>query len=165
MAGLADQLVDGSISSLESAAPWRRADADRLEEHGRRGAALYLRGYIAEIRLCTACYRVLGFNPTDTITDEIRRKHEKAARDLNLMARGEPHHLPGWARYLAYLRQQNNRGLKRTIRELLLANVEDIYEQWRPRLRYKPVVPTMAQQRVVRTATDWIDDNYTGLWN
>ena len=52
MPGLADGLGgDGSIQTLDAAAPWRLADAKALEPAGRGTAAVYLYGYAAEIRI------------------------------------------------------------------------------------------------------------------
>jgi hypothetical protein len=76
----------------------------------------------------------------------------------------EPHHLPGWAKYLVHLRQKKNHAINRHLSDSLLAYVENLYEQWRPRLRYKAVVPTPAQLKIVREAVDWLDTNYNDLW-
>lgn len=164
MPGLADQLAAGSIATLEAAAPWRRQDAEVLEQKGRRGAAVYLYGYVAEIRLCAACYRIQDYASSATITDQIRKVCERDARDLHLMG-SEPHHLPGWARYLVHLRRTKNHAINRHSSDQLLAHVDDLYAQWRPRLRYKTLVPTTAQLKIVVEAVDWLDTNYNDLWS
>ncbi len=164
MPGLADQLTEGSIASLEAAAPWRHQDAKTLESSRRYGAALYVYGFVAEIRLCCACYRALGLSVGTIIADEKRRAYEREARKLNLMGR-EPHHILGWARYLVHVRSESKRQLQRRLSEPLLGHTEALYEQWRPRLRYKALTPTGAQLQIVREAVQWLDSSYNALWS
>lgn len=165
MPGFADQLHDAGIASLEAAAPWRLAEAQLLRNEGRRIAALYLVGYAAEMRLTAACYRVYGHGANEAIDRQKRSILESEARSLKLMS-SEPHDLQGWGRYLIYLRSQRTaRGLSRDLRLTLMSQVDALYDQWRPRLRYKAMTPTAAQLAVAFDAAIWLDQAYSSFWS
>jgi hypothetical protein len=162
--GIAAQLGDGSIQTLDAAAPWRLADALRLHEAGRRGGALYLYGYVGEMRLCAACFRLYGYGVREPIDRDKRKALEKDARRLSLMS-SQPHDIAGWARYLVHLRRLRSTGYARGLRGRIIEQAEALYEQWRPELRYHALVPSATQLAVVRSAAEWLDQNYPRLWN
>ena len=96
MADLASSLVRaGSIRTLEQAAAWRMQDAGALEAQGRLGGAVYLYGYVVEMRLCCATYRVLGYAPGPAIADVERRKHERVIRGLRSTSAARLGPVPG----------------------------------------------------------------------
>lgn len=163
MPGLATQIEVGSIRSLESAAAWRRSEAKVLQNGGKRLAELYWLGYVVEMSLCAACYRVLGYDPQTPIKDNDRRECEKQARAEKLMGT-QPHDLAGWSQYLVFLRNDLAQPLNKKFAFELTENAEAVFEHWRPRLRYKTLVPTEAQLRQVRTSTDWINQQYNQMW-
>lgn len=163
MSGFADRLGDGSIETIEAAAPWRLDDAACLENGGRRCAALYMDGYVIEIRLTAAAYRLAGYALNDAIARDARRELERDARRLSLMS-AQPHDFAGWARYVVYLRQSRDRGFARTMRDTIIRHAEGAYEHWRPRLRYRALTPTAAVLRIVRDAAGWFDQHYATLW-
>lgn len=165
MPGLADGLAgDGSIQTLDAAAPWRLADARVLDREGRRTAAVYLYGYVAEIRLTAACYRLTGHAPEQTIGRGTREGLERDARRQNIMS-SDPHDLLGWARLLLILRKRDRIGYDREFGIEMVSRVADLYGNWRPRLRYRAIYPTAAQLTLVRDAAEWLDNNYPRLWS
>jgi hypothetical protein len=165
MAGLADSLaLDGSIASLDAAAAWRTRDAELLQDQGRLGAAAYLFGYVVEMRLTAACFRVLDFDLERRIDRIDRQTVERDARRLHLMSR-EPHDLAGWGRYLVYLRQRESRGYPRPFATDLISAVEGAYDNWRPRLRYRSLTPSAGQLAYVHDAAIWLSEHYTKLWS
>ena len=165
MSGLAETLkFDGSIRTLEAAAPWRWQDAETLRNAGRLSAAAYLFGYVAEMRLTAACFHVLGYNEGQPIRREQRKECEKEARALQVMS-DDPHDLRGWARYLVYLRKREMRGYNPEFRDTLIAHVDGLYDNWRPRLRYRALNPNAAQLNQIRSAAEWLNNCYTELWS
>ncbi len=161
-AGLVEQ--SGSIRSLDAAAVWRWSEAELLREHGRSAAALYWYGFVAEMRLTAAVLRLRGYFPTDPIALETLREIQAEARRQKLMS-SEPHDLSGLARYAVYLREilmrQTPKQLGREV-QLVAARV---YEQWRPRLRYKPITPNATQLSVARAGAEWLVKHYNALWS
>ena len=47
----------------------------------------------------------------------------------------------------------------------MIARVAELYDNWRPRLRYRAVYPTRSQIGLVRGAAEWLDENYDRLWS
>jgi hypothetical protein len=163
MAGFSDALrEDGSISTLEAAAPWRMAEAATLEKSGRRGAAVYLFGYAVEIWLTAACYRICGYSVGSLIDQRIRSRLVAEARNLRLMS-SEPHDFAGWVRYLILIRKQTSAGYGRSFAVELETRVSDLYENWKPRMRYKAVTPSAAELNQVRDAALWMQERYNRL--
>jgi hypothetical protein len=163
MSGFADQIGDGSISTLESAASWRLAEAGVLRANGRYGAALYLLGYVAEMRLTAACCRLLGYSPEDLISVAALERMRTDARKLKLMT-AAPHDVRGWGRYLIELRRRRRRWFGRGIQGIIERHADSLYAHWRPRLRYKTMTPTAAQLKAVLEAAEWFNSNYSALW-
>ena len=165
MAGLADELLeDGNIGTLDAAAPWRMADADALVGAGRVAAAVYLYGYAVEIRLTAACYRLKGHGVRDPIGRMTRERLERDARRQRLMT-ASPHDLVGWGKLLVAIRKAEKGGFDREFRDELLVRVGDVYDNWRPRLRYRALAVTAAQRRLVTDGARWVDANYVRLWS
>ena len=163
MAGFADIIGgDGTPATMIAAAERRWRDAETLEADGRRGGALYLLGYVGETCLTAACHELAGCGrhevaplrsePARTFD---RKAMEADARTNGLMS-GDPHHIAGWAAYLVYLRKRARRGMTREEATRTLDESAALYSHWRPRLRYKPTEPTLAQFREARAAAAWI---------
>ena len=78
---------------------------------------------------------------------------------------GDPHPLVGWARFLEWQRSASGAlaaaGAQR-LKEAVNKSIE-IYNYWRPELRYKVVDITEAQLTVVRGAATWFKDNHGKL--
>lgn len=155
---------DGSVSSLDAAAAWRLAEARLLDAQGRRIAAMYIYGYVAEIRLTASVLRISGFAPQNTVSlrdiDDLRAD----ARRNHLMTT-DPHDVAGWGRYLVHLRSFQSRRMGTELRFSVQQQAASLYDHWRPRIRYKALTPSAYQLEAVRNAAAWIDENYPRLWS
>jgi hypothetical protein len=165
MIALADEIErDGSIASLSHAAAWRLAEARILEDQGRRTAALYLYGYVVEIRLVTAVLHIAGFTASELVSPRTIDEFRKAARENRLMG-ANPHDLAGWGRFIVFFRSNLGSKMDRQFRFDLQSKSAALYDHWRPRLRYKTVLPTAAHLKVVRNVVDWFEENRSRLWS
>ena len=85
-----------TVSRLERAAERRCAEADWLAEGKHHLAALYFYGYVAEIVLGLAYFRMIGYNAKDPILRDALDKALKLTRSRSLMS-DKAHPVDGWA--------------------------------------------------------------------
>jgi len=170
VAPFAERLSPDTVTRLERAAHHRFASAEVLRIQERRLTALYFYGYSAEIWLCAAYYRSAAFGPHQSIDRDTRQRRMAQARQLRLasgatMMNSDPHPLVGWARFLEWQRSASGAlGAAATQRLKEATNKAiEIYNYWRPELRYKVVEITDAQLSVVRGAATWLKDNHSKL--
>lgn len=76
-----------------------------------------------------------------------------------------PHDIAGWGRYLVFLRSQMSSRLDRKLSQEVQIQSATLYDHWRPRLRYKTLVPTAAQLKAVRDVVAWFEENHSRLWS
>lgn len=157
---LADRLGPDTIAKLVRAAEQRFATAEFLRTQPARWlAALYFYGYSAEMWISAAFYRSAGFRPHDPIDRDTRHRRMIQARQLRLM-NGDPHPLVGWARFLEWHRSASELSVAdaQRLKEVIDKAIQ-IYNHWRPELRYKIVQVTESQLSEVRRAVAWLRDN------
>jgi hypothetical protein len=163
---LAERLSPDTVTKLERAAHQRFASAEVLRTHSRRLAALYFYGYSAEMWLSVAYYRSAGFGPHEPIDRDTRHRRMVQARQLRLnsgtfVMNSDPHPLVGWARFLEWQRSASGTlAAADTLRLKEAVNkAMEIYNYWRPELRYKVIEITDTQLKVVRSAATWLSEN------
>ncbi len=166
----AERLSPDTATRIERAAAQRFATATVLQTHDRRLAALYFYGYSAEMWLSAAYYRSAGFGPHQTIDRDARHRRMVQARQLRMpsgafIMNSDPHPLVGWARFLEWQRSASGVLAASTAKRLKEAinKANEIYDYWRPELRYKVVDITVTQLVFVRSAATWFKDNHSKL--
>ncbi len=152
-----------TISRLERAAEKRFEEADFLVE-GKHGlTAVYLFGYVAEIVLGAAFFRLRGYGKTDEITQSVLRKAINEAMHLSRMP-DKSHPIDGWAARLIEERKSDfPPPFAPKLEELIQRNADVIGENWGPKLRYRTLKVTEKQVRTVRSAAGWFLRNYPKL--
>jgi len=160
---LAFRLGEDSISRFESAAPRRLAEAIHLLEGGKTLAAIYLFGYVAEMCMKAARYRLLGFQTSDEITTGMRRMI--AGEDAGLPLNNFPHDLEDEAVRLIYIRKKYAVGFGSQMRADIQYHAIKLNSQWRPALRYRSTVPLPVEISSVRESAVWFEENYPKLWS
>jgi hypothetical protein len=160
---LARRIGVDTISKIESAAPRRLLEAASLEREGLVVGAVYLYGYVAEINLAAAYFRLIGYRPNTEITAEVRKRIIALARQGRLMGR-DPHDVLGWARLLVVTKKQRGIGYPRGFRGEIILRAASLYARWRPGLRYRVTVPTPSEIGIVRSSAEWFEENYVRLW-
>jgi hypothetical protein len=91
-----DKIGPDSVSRLARAAERRCAEADWLADGKHHLAALYFYGYVAEIVLGNAYFRMLGYNAKDPILREDLKRALVPAVSRSLMS-DRSHPVDGWA--------------------------------------------------------------------
>jgi hypothetical protein len=153
-----------TVSKLEAAASRRLDEAHTLEESGQALGAIYLYGYVAEARLQAALFRMLGYRPQTEILEEQRKRIFKAAIKEKLMS-AKPHDLGGLADLVIVTRKRRAAGYNDVLKAEIVRRARGLYGRWRPSLRYRATVPMSDEVRVVRSAAEWFDENYSRLWS
>jgi hypothetical protein len=89
------QIQDDTVSRLQRAAALRRIEADCLFERNHLLAALYLYGYVAEITLGVAYFRMRGWATNDPIlAKDLNRALNLARSKSSMMEKAHP--IDGW---------------------------------------------------------------------
>jgi hypothetical protein len=160
---LAERIGPDTISKLEGAAPRRLEEAAVLERQGLLVGAVYLYGYVAEIVLGAAYFRMIGYRPEVEITPAARKLAIAQAQQWKLMS-SNPHDIPGWARLVIATRKQRSQGYPKSFRDEIIKQAEGLYAQWRPGLRYRVTVPASWEVKTIRLAAEWFKQNDQRLW-
>ena len=148
-----------SVSRLERAAERRCAEADWLAEGRHHLAALYFYGYVAEIVLGNAYFKMLGYNAKDPILREDLKRALVPAGSRSLMS-DKSHPVDGWALLLIEERARlfppaYEKRLERKLKDCSLL----IRENWSPKLRYRAIEIGADQVTPVRESAHWLLEN------
>jgi hypothetical protein len=150
-------------------------EAEVLYLAGQRLGAIYLYGYVIEISLKTAYYRVIGLVPATVIHKQLHRLPAenaiKAMTGLPSHLQGAPsagHNVIGWARLL-----EQERAVASPGRVPLGANLaterhnrmQDVFDCWAEFLRYRHNLPYNQEVQTMRESARWIRRHYTNLWS
>jgi len=148
-----------SVSRLARAAERRCAEADWLAEGGHHLAALYFYGYVAEIVLGNAYFKMLGYNANDPILRGDLKRALVPAGSRSLMS-DKSHPIDGWALLLIEERARlyppaYEKRLERKLKDCSLL----IRENWSPKLRYRAIEIGADQVTPVRMSAHWLLEN------
>jgi len=124
----------------------------------RRTAAIYLLGYVTEILLKVAFYRVIGFPPGQEVDLQAIKTHA-AWKRTNL------HNLDGLADLLIAERSSRGMALDPAFAGQLKACALTVADHWRETLRYRYTVATETELVEVYQNVDWLRANATLLWS
>lgn len=156
---------DHSVRRFRDAAQLRYNEAVRLSLAGDRLAAIYLAGYVAEMLLKAAYFRLAGWLPDQPIGfQDLRAARNHAVNDRAIIWPGmNLHHLAGWRDLLIEVRRSRNSSYKRRFQRTLIARVNAVVINWRPDLRYHTNRPRASEVRVSVEAASWLLTRFSTL--
>lgn len=170
---LRSRIGQDTVAKLERAATRRFVEAMHLESDEPLGA-IYLYGYVIEMRLKAAYYRLAGVpNHADlNVPLPGSTLSPRKAAELNiktLLGQGAAgavgHHLTGWATLLIATRAATlRRSYEISFRDALLDHVKNAALCWTEVLRYRANKPYDEERKVVAQAAGWLKHNYRHLW-
>lgn len=168
--GLRERASD-EVTLAEYEAAWedRFQDAIVLVKGGRRLAAIYLLGYVAEIVLKYAFYRLLGYKPEDLIRlgsggrADDPRGVAHGVLGIPQLRRGL-HNPDLWARMIVQLRRQLDLPRAPDLVDGLLNKAEQIDSNWKVSLRYNRECSTLADFRALWKAVAWVKTHADQFW-
>ncbi len=146
---------------MELAAEQRYWDGLTLAhaDTGNETGALYLLGYVAEMLLKTAYFRVAGVPFADNVAPSL-----KAASNNAAWLGGNLHNLQSWVALLNAVRVVQGQPWDVATASLVDRHVRIIDSHWRESLRYTSFSAVPAELEEVLASVDWLRDNYDVLW-
>lgn len=160
---LVERLTDDTIRQFRAAARIRNEDAWQLAREGRRAAAVYLWGYVAEMTVKAAWFALNGFTLDRPITPRDLNTAVALAQGAYGIAwphQGRLHAISHWAELL--IRHRIGLGqpyADAAFAATLLNHTRRVYDRWRETLRYKKNQPYVFEVRAVAESVAWLLDN------
>ena len=154
---------DETIQDLESAARARLFDAQALEAAGRAGGAIYLAGYVAEITLKAACFRLGGHTPSTLVQPLLFTYKNRGVLTLPAVPYESGHSLPFWALML----EADHRRTKGRVREAVKRSVQEakkMHAKWGPQLRYRDEIASADDAKKMVQRAAWFRALGSELW-
>ncbi len=157
--------ADHTIRDFRAAAGLRYREGRRAALAGDRLVAIYLWGYVAEMLLKAAYFRLRGWLPTQPITlTDIRDARSYAITTLHL-AWPQPnlHDLSRWRELLVEERRHQAASYPASFARSLGARVARIYLNWREHLRYRTNRPYAGEVHTTLDSVTWLLGQYRYL--
>ncbi len=159
---LRDRFAVECIREFDLAATERYVDAMALAQAGRRTGAVYLYGYVVEMLLKVAYFRVLGFGDADPINRSamqaaVGESPASTARVLGLNGTRNLHNIDAWSELLVTFRRA--KGLLYPdpgVSHLLITNVSRVGELWAETVRYHKNTAYGHELARVENACQWL---------
>lgn len=157
------------LSLLEPTETWPRLHSTAMERYwdglalatgqeGRRLGAIYLLGYVAEIVLKVAFFRVCGLPPYQAVSLKMATTHA-SWRGLSL------HDVNAWAALLIEERRLRGRPFEPVFASQLKRHVMLVTANWREALRYRHSAASEMELVEVFQGVDWLLGNSNALWS
>lgn len=162
---LVSRIGPDTIDELERAAPRRFAEADALRRGKRWIGAIYLYGYVAEMVLGAAHFKLLGYSPAQEIEFDRRRQLVQAAKKLSGMTiEAKPHPVDGLAQLLVVEKKRlAPPGHEPELENMIRLQSSLIRDYWSIKLRYRDMIASADDARVMRSAAKWFLVHYPVL--
>lgn len=153
-----------SIRRFRAAARMRYQEGLRLANNERLLGSVYLWGYVAEMLLKGAYFRLVGFGDNDVI--QVADMYVARNRALNVFGVSWPgnlHDLSGWSALLIEEHDLLGRPLRADLRMNLNAHISRVNVNWREDLRYHPNRPSRREFERVLDAVTWLRTHFRYL--
>ena len=159
------QSTPESITGFEAAAEEKYEDGFNLMASPSPGNGVYLMGYVAEMLLKSAYFRLIGLSATATITRTELNQARSAARTLGVAAPEESlHGLEFWGELLIKTRRQGVL-MAPLIEAELDKRTKLLAQNWFVEMRYQALQGiSLSDVEAVLDDVIWIKSNYEQLW-
>jgi len=130
-----------------------------LSDVGSKTSAIYLLGYVAEILLKTAYFRIIDIPPYENIASELRN-----ATLSPYWREGNLHNLRNWLSLLNEVRSIQGKPWDPDLAATVDRNVLMVASHWQESLRYSYLPSTDLEVQETFASVDWLLMNYDILW-
>lgn len=154
-----------TLQDFEVAADARYWDAVHLAVESRQHGAIYLFGYVAEIRLKLACFRIDRARPSDPIASLLGPVRTYQRRYLPTLKTENYHSLEFWLYLLRHKRTRLGQPLLPPFDQRLVQCVRRIHSSWRVEMRYRADSPSLQDMVNVYNDVSWLHTNAHLLWS
>jgi len=137
-----------------------------LADGGCPGGAIYLYGYVVEMVLKAASYRMLGVGANDPLEATRPIVEEWIAEYVlrNKKKKVRPHDLDAWARWLVYSRANlHGAAYPHPFSLDLGSNTAVVLQYWEPSMRYHQLPCSPADEADVRAAAQWFLNEHPNM--
>jgi len=162
---LPERFATECINEFELAALERFADANQLVRSGRRTGAIYVYGYVVEMLLKSAYFRILGSSDMQVLTIAdlrlaIGETPASMANQLGSRTARNFHDLLAWMELILAYRKANLIPHADTrFTELLRVHVEATASLWSESMRYHKNTAYPHEVGRVRESCEWVVEN------
>lgn len=154
-----------TIRELQLAAAERYWEGVELLVAGRSAGGRYLLGYVAELLLKCAFFRLTGARLTDPVAGRLVPARRLGRQLIPGVGDENFQSLRFWGSLLIAHRQRIERPLDAALASRLRQRTRRLYGNWQVELRYHPDVSGELERRSVLEDATWIRDHYTRLWS
>lgn len=152
---------DETWQSMELAANLRYQEALELIDNHQYLGALYLLGYVAEMRLKVAYCRLKSITPSTNITSIVSRTSAFRARSISAK---NAHDVKAWKELLFYERIALGKSISPIIAAKVNSAADKLNDLWEEVLRYRSTLPTEEELYETWDAVETIDKYHNDLW-
>jgi hypothetical protein len=156
--------TDESLQEMELAAEDRYWEGIELLLAGRVGGGIYVLGYVAEMFLKLACFRLEPVRPTHPVGSFFGPARKWMEARCPGVDRESYHSLLFWSTYLRDKRRRQGRALAGPLDWQLVRRSRRLYQTWWVEMRYRRDRARAADGRIVYDDVTWVRDHYLLLW-
>ncbi|AUX23365.1 uncharacterized protein SOCEGT47_038880 [Sorangium cellulosum] len=146
------------------AAEERYFDAAELLTRGRTTGAIYLAGFVVEMVLKHAAFRLRGAGPGTAVGPLFGPAMKWAKKLIPTIDPERKHSLWSWAQFVRRTRRELGRPLAPDFDEALLRRVRRLHGNWSVDLRYCENVADMVDAKNVFEDVSWIRKHRSSPW-
>jgi hypothetical protein len=160
-----------SVDEFEIASRARTRDAATLAGERRSYWAIYALGYVAEMILKSAYFRLIyparpSSTPLDRKKELNKDELKKRAASLGIMSRPRNlHDLLFWLEMIIEERSVGARPFPIDFSTELTAHVQTIARNWRESMRYHHIGNAAREHKQVFMAIKWLTQNHSRIWS
>jgi hypothetical protein len=152
------------IERFRRAVSQRFCEAESLAANGFPLASVYLHGYVVEMLLKAACFRIMGMNANAPIDSATFKRARSLGTSLGAGTPRNLHDILWWARFLVQLRAVDHRPFAAPFAGRLMGNANRVARNWRESLRYCTNRPRQSERTDVTSAALWFIEQYRFLY-
>lgn len=148
-----------TVQDFALAAEEKYQEGAELFVSGRRGAGIYLHGYVVEMILKNACFLVDGARPSDFVEPRLGPIRRWAKTRFPKVPHESFHGLWFWVLVLRRKRALAGRPLPISFDASLIQRVRRLHGIWIVEMRYKPDQSLQREAETVYDDVTWIRDH------